>query len=150
MPDIIPRPYQDDQDVLCLVELFQACDASDHLGRVPSCAELQAELDAPSVNKLDDIRLWQDDQGRLVGYVRLGIQSVATTVDVRWWLRIHPDFRQSSLVEQILEWSSQGAARLDAARGLPATLLTGVRSDQIKLTPSPHWKRLALSRRATL
>jgi mycothiol synthase len=131
MPAIIPRPYQDDQDVLRLVELFQACDASDHLGRVPSCAELQTELDAPSVNKLDDIRLWQDDLGHLIGFARLGIQSVTTSVDLRLWLHIHPHFRQGSLVEQLMDWACVGAAPKRAAHGLPATLLTGVCDDQL-------------------
>jgi mycothiol synthase len=130
MPAITSRPYQDDQDVLRLVELFQACEAIDRLGRVPSSAELQTELDAPSVNKLHDIRQWEDDRGRLIGFARLGIRSVAATVDVRWWLRIHPDFRRGSLVKQLMDWASAGAARLGAARGLPAILLTGVRDDQ--------------------
>jgi ribosomal protein S18 acetylase RimI-like enzyme len=129
MPAITARPYQD-QDVLRLVELFHACETIDRLGRVPSVVELQTELDAPSVDKRHDIRLWQDDHGSLIGFARLGIRSVATTVDVRWWLRIHPDYRGGILVEQMLDWARDGAARLGAARGLPATLLTGVRSDQ--------------------
>ena len=130
MPAIIARPYLNQEDALRLVELFHACEASDRLGRVPSFAELQTELDAPSVNKLDDIRLWEDNLGRLIGFARLGVRSVTTTVAVRLWLRIHPDFRHGSLVEQLMDWASAGAARLGAALGLPATLLTGVRDDQ--------------------
>ena len=64
MPAIISRPYHGDQDVVRLVELFQACDAIDRLGRVPSSAELQTELDAPSVDKRHDIRLWEGDLRR--------------------------------------------------------------------------------------
>jgi mycothiol synthase len=77
------------------------------------------------------MRLWQDDLGRLIGFARLGIQSVTTSVDVRLWLRIHPDFRQGSLVEQLMDWANAGAAHFGTARGLPATLLTGVRDDQL-------------------
>jgi mycothiol synthase len=131
MSAITSRPYQDDQDVLRLVQLFQACEATDRLGRVPSSAELQTELDAPSVNKLHDIRLWEDPHGRLIGFARLGVRSVASTVDVRLWLRIHPEFRHSNLGQQLMDWASVGAARLGAARGLPAILLTGVRDDQV-------------------
>jgi mycothiol synthase len=130
MSQIISLPYQNSQDVPRLIELFEACEAIDQLGHVPSVAELQAELDAPSVNKQVDIRLWEGEHRRLVGFARLSIRSVATTIDVRWWLRIHPDFRRGILGEQMIDWASAGAARLGAARSLPATLLTGIRSDQ--------------------
>jgi hypothetical protein len=130
MPQISSRPYQSSRDLPYLVELFQACEALDRLGHAPSVAELQTELDAPSVNQQEDIRLWEDEHGCLIGFARVGIRSVATTVDVRLWLRIHPDFRRGILGEQMIDWASAGAARLGAARSLPVTLLTGIRSDQ--------------------
>jgi mycothiol synthase len=124
------RPYSGEADLPLIVALVQACEAVDRLDRGTSIAELRAELDVPSLDPARDLRLWEDPDGRVIGWGRLAIPEHGAQVDGRFWLRVHPDARNGTLEPEILAWATKRAREVGRERGQAARLLTGARSDQ--------------------
>lgn len=124
------RPYCGEADLPLIVELIDACEAVDQLDRSTSVDELRAEIEAPSVDRERDLRLWHDQIGQLVGWGQLAIPEHSPTVDGRFWLRVHPQARNGTLEPQIIAWATARVQEVGQERQQSAQLLTGARTDQ--------------------
>ncbi len=123
------RPYAGDSDLQAICDLLNLCDEIDQLDEdYMTIDELRLRLNDPNLDKTRDMRLWEDQEGRLVGFGQTWIpkQGEDHTVTGRLILRVHPDARNMGLEDEIIAWGSERARGVAQERGLPAVLHTGL------------------------
>lgn len=122
------RAYAD-EDVQAICGLLNACDAVDKLDDSYSVEDLRMEFDAPEIDKRKDLRLWEDAEGRLVGFGQIGLREAAeqSRLDGRSYFRVHPDERNKGLEDEILAWACERAREAGEARGLSVRARVGAR-----------------------
>lgn len=130
MHNLESRPYQGEADLPSIVALIDACEDVDQLDRRTSAEELRGEIEAPGVDPEQDLRLWHDNTGRLVGWGQLAIPEHGATIDARFWMRIHPEARNGTLEPEMMAWVESRVQEVARERHKPAQLLTGARNDQ--------------------
>ncbi len=127
----IAHPYTGEADLPGIAALLNACEEADHLDEGTSVAELQADFSAPNSQPTRNVRLWQDEQGRLIGYARLWLFAPGASQDGRLLaLKVHPAARGGTLEAQMLQWTEQRMREAGRERGLPAELQARIRDDQ--------------------
>ncbi len=90
MNTIAMRAFAGEADLQPIVDLINACEAVDKLDEGASIAEMRSELYAPRVDLERDIRLWEDAEGRLVGFGMLWIPEPSDKIDGFLWSRSIP------------------------------------------------------------
>jgi mycothiol synthase len=96
------RSYQGEPDLQLLVDLFDACEKVDKLEVSISPAQLQIEIEAPGVDLDQDLRLWENAQGELIGFGELAIAEPIedNLADGTLWMIVHPSARGGALDAQ--------------------------------------------------
>ncbi len=104
---IVMRPYQGESDLQLLIDLFDACERVDKLEFSISLDRLRLELENPSVDRVRDLALWENVQGRLIGFGQVDILEASTDnlADGNLWFFVHPTARNGDLERQILTWA---------------------------------------------
>lgn len=121
------RPYTGETDLQAIADLLNACEAVDHLDEWTSVSELRREFDAPSVDKARDISLWEDADGRLIGFGQMWIPKLGEVIDGFLWFRVHPSTRGGNLETQIVRWGEERMREVRQERRLPVKLRSGAR-----------------------
>ncbi|MBO9997841.1 MAG: GNAT family N-acetyltransferase [Cyanobacteria bacterium SID2] len=130
------RPLERD-DLPRLVDLLEACESVDRSESNRSTIELQRSFDNPPPNTVRVWQLWETEDDRTVGYGRYTIFDRPEDVCEAYpSVRVHPDYRDSSLERDILAWCEQEVRRLKPNSESPIHFWTGVRSDK------PHYRQL--------
>jgi mycothiol synthase len=124
------RPYTGEDDLGPIADLHNRCAAFDELKDYMSAAELGLELGMPSVDQGRDLRLWEDADGRLLGYGRLLIAESDQGLGGRLWLRVDPAARGQDLEPQIIAWAEERMREVGRERGKPAALRSGAVAGQ--------------------
>ncbi len=123
------RLYEGEQDLQPICDLANLCEKEDELdeGFVTE-AELRTEISNPDTVKERDVRIWEDGNGRIVGYGRLwfGEPGEEPVADGHFTFRVHPDARNMGLEEEMLRWAEGQASEVGKERGQPACLLAGL------------------------
>jgi mycothiol synthase len=115
-------PYTGEADLQPITDLFNACEAVDHLEEGTSVSELRAELEAPEYDKERDISLWRGPDGQLQGFARLWKPEIVESVEGRLVFKVHPQVRQSDLGAQCIAWGEDRLREVAQAAGKPAIL----------------------------
>jgi mycothiol synthase len=135
------RPYAGDADLKAICDLINLCNQVDNLEDEPYATEedLRLWLHSPEMDRERNVRLWEDEHGQLVGLVVLQVhpprtqggqgQAGAGVVDVRMYLRTHPQARHGDLDGQMIEWAIDRAKQGSSEYGLPARLGTELHLD---------------------
>lgn len=126
---ITMRPYQGETDLQPIVDLFDACEGVDQLEQWTSTAELRLSFDEPSMDKEQDLRLWEEAD-KLIGFGQLGIPESGEVVDGFLRYRIHPEVRGGELEQTIFAWAEERLREVAQERGLKAKLLSSSRDDK--------------------
>jgi mycothiol synthase len=123
------RPYAGDADLPAIVDLLNLCGTSDRLDESFDVAGQREELTGPDVDQARDVRLWEDAEGRLVGYAQLWIppDTEGGELAAGCWFRIHPDTRQQGLEREIIAWGSEVVGAVARERGVPGYIQSGLR-----------------------
>lgn len=116
----------DHQPICDLLNLCTAVDALDSAYQTPP--QLAQALADPDLDRGHDIRLWEDEAGRLLGY---GVTAITceggdNITDARLVLSIHPAMRHAGLEDALIAWASARVRSVGLARGQPARLRTGL------------------------
>ena len=122
------RAYTD-SDVQAVCDLLNACDAVDKMDDNYSVDNLQTEFSDPDLDKARDLRLWEDESGNLVGFGQLWLRRSEEDemMDGYIYLRVHPDYRDNGLEDEIVAWAFERAREAGREKGLPARVRSGTR-----------------------
>ncbi|MEB3178569.1 MAG: GNAT family N-acetyltransferase [Nostocaceae cyanobacterium] len=121
------RPYQGETDLQPIADLVNSCDGFDKLDAGTSVTELRTEFETPSVDQARDLRLWEDGDGRLIGFGSLWITEPSETIDGFLWFEVHPDARGGNVETEIITWAEERMRSVREERGFPVKLRSGVR-----------------------
>jgi mycothiol synthase len=119
-----------DSDLNAIVELFNACEEVDKTGRWRTVEGLQQSLNAPSFNRAENLRLWENPSGKLVGYGSVSINPSQEGTDGFLNFRVHPTVRNQGLEEQIITWGEKRLKEATKDGNGTVKLFSGTRSDR--------------------
>lgn len=124
------RAYAD-SDVQTVCYLFNACDAVDKMDDNYSVENIQTEFSDPDLDKALDLRLWQDEQGRVVGFGQTWLRESPEdgVIDGKIYIHVHPDVRENGLEDAIVDWAFERVRDAGREKGLPARVKTEARDD---------------------
>ena len=75
MADLSARCYTGDRDLDAIAHLINTCEEVDRLDEGTSISELQQEFNQLSLDVARDIRLWEDAEGKLIGFSQLSVSE---------------------------------------------------------------------------
>ncbi len=117
------RSYNGEADLPPICELVNLCDKLDKLDDNYSPEDLRLEFDHPEIDKAADLRLWEDETGRLVAFGELWRHEIVKedkpVLEGYLYFRVHPDVRDSKLPDQILAWGQTRLIEANGQDGLP-------------------------------
>jgi mycothiol synthase len=112
------RPYAGEADLPLIAELINSCEMIDRLDDATSADELRLEFSTPGFDAARDLRLWQADDGQLIGFGQLWFHDQAADPDSFVWYKIHPSARGGDLDMQILAWAAGRTREVARERGV--------------------------------
>jgi len=121
------RPFLGEADLAPICELLNYCDAVDQLDDNYAVADLRLEFADPRLDPARDLRLWEDDDGRVIGFGQTWIPQDGAIVDGFLYFRVHPGSRGSGLESEIIAWGSQRLREAGRERGQPVQLRCSAR-----------------------
>src|SRR5258706_2970416 len=127
---ITARHYGGEADLARIAELQNACEAIDQLDMSTSVDELRTEFGDPRLDTARDLRLWEGDDGQLIGFGQLWALVGAEELNSRLMLWVLPEARDNGLETQILAWGADRLREVAVEHGKPARLRIQVREDQ--------------------
>ncbi|WP_421656085.1 GNAT family N-acetyltransferase [Leptothermofonsia sp. ETS-13] len=128
MKTLTRRPYQGESDLPRIVDLINTCAiADDIIDSTTSINELQIEFGSPLVNPERDICLWEDIDGKLIGFAELWIPESSQTQRGSLWFNVHPSIRDRDLETEILMWAERLMQKISQERGVTVNLQVPVR-----------------------
>lgn len=127
MKTLVTRSYQGEIDLEAIAELFQACETVDRLDEWVSVSDLRQKFNAPDVDKESDIRLWENGEGKLIGFGKLSIQE---SVDGYLSWRVHPTVRGEGIEQEIIRWGEARMKEVARDKGVSVNLRSGTRDTQ--------------------
>jgi mycothiol synthase len=109
MNNLIMRHYQGESDLPLIVDLFDACERVDRVELSISIAQLQLAIEAPGVDPVRDLSLWEDANGQIIGFGELSIAepTADNPADGTLWIVVHPAARDGELDSQIIAWAEE-------------------------------------------
>lgn len=116
------RRFSADTDVQAICDLLNTCDAVDKMDDTYAVEDLRLEFQSPELDTAHDLRLWEDENGHIVGFGQVWIPRTGETVDGFGYIRVHPDVRNMGLDSEIIDWASQRLLEVSRERKLPAKL----------------------------
>ncbi len=93
MANLSGRSYAGDRDLDAIAHLINTCEEVDRLDQGTSISELQQEFNEPSLDVARDICLWEDAEGKLIGFAQLSVSEPGEVIDGWLSFRVHPDAR---------------------------------------------------------
>ena len=130
MQTLTMRPYAGEADLQPICDLLNLCDAVDRLDDNYAVDDLRLEFADPRLDTARDLRLWEDDNGRLIGFGQIWIPEGGAVVDGFLYFRVHPSVRGGDLEREIIGWGSERLREVGRERGLPAELRSSIREHE--------------------
>jgi mycothiol synthase len=131
-PSIIMRSYRGEPDLQSLVDLFDACEQVDQLESSTSIAQLRQSLEAPSLDRNRDLRLWKNDQGQLMGFGQVWVMEPTEDDLADGWIKfiVHPNARRGDLAQQIITWAEERMSEVGRERHGQPKLMASIRNSR--------------------
>ncbi|GAB4210532.1 MAG: hypothetical protein OHK0022_43670 [Roseiflexaceae bacterium] len=121
------RTYAGESDLQAICDLLNLCDTVHTLDDNYSVDDLRLEFAHPRLDTARDLRLWEDGDGRLVGFGQLWIVEQAPDSQVAdgfLYMRIHPEWH-GPLDDEVIAWGEERMREIGVERGRPALLRAG-------------------------
>ncbi len=134
----IIRSYQGESDLQLIIDLIDACEKVDRLDSFVSIEQLRSSITNPAIDREHDLGLWEDAQGKLIGFGELSIDEPISDnlADGTLGFLVHPIARGGHLETQIIAWAEQRISKIARERQGKPKLLTwsrDSRSDRIAI-----------------
>ncbi len=131
MTTLTMRPYRGEADLDAIAHLINTCDAVDQLDQGTSITELQQEFNTPSLDQARDLKLWEDTEGKLIGFGQLWIPPLGEVSNNFFRFFAHPRVRGSDLEKQIVAWGEGRMREVKQEHGVQQlNLQSSTRADQ--------------------
>lgn len=124
------RPYGGETDLEAIAHLLNTCEEVDRLEKGMSVSELRTEFNAPSVDIGRDVRLWENSDGKSIGFGHLFVPESGEVVDGWLLYRVHPHFRGKDLEKQIFAWAEETMREVARDRNVQVKLGCSARDDK--------------------
>jgi mycothiol synthase len=127
------RQYQGESDLQLIIDLIDACEQVDLLESFVSIEQLRSSITNPAIDRERDLGLWEDAQGKLIGFGELSIDEPISDnlTHGSLWFFVHPIARSSGLEAQIIAWAEQQISEIARERQGHPKLLTWSRDSRI-------------------
>jgi mycothiol synthase len=112
------RSYGGEKDLEAIANLLNTCAAFELRDDWTSVSELRLELEDPSTDQQQDIRLWEDADAKLIGFGQMWIPPSGDNDDGFLWFNVHPEYRGGYLEKQAIAWGEQRMREVAAERGV--------------------------------
>lgn len=129
MLNVSIRPYVDESDLQAIAHLIHTCEQVDRLEEGTSISELQQKFNQPSLDKNRDICIWEDSQGKLIGFAQLSISGSGEMIDGWLWFCVHPIARSGNIQTLAVAWGEKRMREVQTERGIPVKLRSWVRAE---------------------
>ncbi len=133
MINLTIRSYKGEIDLQAISDLLNACEAVDELNKGASVSELQEISNNPSLDKVRDIRLWEDANSKLIGIGHLSISTSDEAINGFLLCCVHPNARSGNLERQIVTWAEERMREVQQERGVSVKLHISARDDKVGL-----------------
>ncbi len=131
MNTLTARSYAGETDLEAIAHFLNDCEWVDQKGDFYSANSLRLEFTEPGFDPLQDLRIWEDGEGRMVAFSQIYIPpEMLDSADAYLWFRIHPRERGSFPETDLIAWGERRLRQLARQKNLPARLYTGSREDQ--------------------
>ncbi|NET42603.1 GNAT family N-acetyltransferase [Okeania sp. SIO2B3] len=127
MKTLVTRSYQGENDLEAMAEFFQVCEMVDRLDEWVSVSDLRQAFNAPDVDRERDISLWENADGKLIGFGKLSIQEA---VDGYLSFKVHPTVRGEGIEQEIIRWGEARMKDFARDRGVSVKLRAATRDDK--------------------
>ncbi len=129
---IVIRSYRGESDLQSIVDLIDACERVDKLEAFVSIEQLRLSITNPAIDRDRDLRLWEDAQGKLIGFGELSIDEPIENnlADGTLWFFVHPIARNSDLDSQIIAWAENRMGEVGRERQGQPKLFTWSRNNR--------------------
>ncbi len=109
-----------------MADLVNYIDSVERVDETTSPDELRQWFTSPSIDAQNNIRAWEDADGRLVAFALVAtLAPTETSVDGRMPFYIHPDVAQSGLSDEVIAWGESRLRDHGARFGVPCILYSG-------------------------
>lgn len=125
MTTLTIRPYQGEHDLQPIADLINLCVVHDQEDGYRTAQELQRAFSAPDCTPAEDIRLWESNDGQILGYANLWIPDPSESDDAavgHLGYRLHPSVRSKGLEQDILAWAGDRTAAIAHSQACAAKL----------------------------
>jgi mycothiol synthase len=116
------RPYED-RDLAAVWELHEGCDAADRLGDHFTAEQLGQRFATPTLDRFRDQRVWEDAEGRVLGFAQLWSVPSESSLDSYFYFRVHPGVRSTDIDSEIVEWATRHAQGEGRRHGVGAVMI---------------------------
>ncbi|HET6313682.1 MAG TPA: GNAT family N-acetyltransferase, partial [Chloroflexia bacterium] len=114
------REYAGEADLQPICDLLNFIDKYGDLDDgFATVADWRTNLSDPETVVARDVRIWEDESGRMVGFGRLWFPRAGEepVTDAYFFLRVHPEVRDQGLEEEMLEWAEGQVRQVAQERG---------------------------------
>ena len=127
------RQYQGESDLQLIVDLIDACERVDKLEAFVSIEQLRLSITNPAIDRDRDLRLWEDAQGKVIGFGELSIsEPIADNLaEGTLGIIVHPAARDGDLDSQIIAWAENRMGEVGKERQGQPKLLVWCRNSRV-------------------
>ncbi len=136
MKTIKRRPYLGETDRKAIADFLNAYEAHSQLEQDQSVSQIHREIDAPGVDKTQNLRLWEDEDGKLMGFGYLYMLNPSPVIDAYLSLCVERpeigenDFSAHDLARDIINWGEERLREVGKKVDLPVNLRFCVHEDR--------------------
>jgi mycothiol synthase len=102
---VTARPYAGESDIEPIAAFLNLVEAHDRLEEGSSAEELRVEFAEPGFEPERDLRLYENEQGEIVGFCQLWAVEDTADNDGFLWFKVHPSHRNGDLEPQMFAWA---------------------------------------------
>jgi mycothiol synthase len=102
---LVGRPYAGEADLAPIAEFINLCEAHDQHEEGSSVEELRAEFAEPGFDPARDLRLLEDESGRMVGFGQIWSPPQTADNDGFLWFKVHPEQRGGEIERELVAWA---------------------------------------------
>ncbi|MEN9937743.1 MAG: hypothetical protein RLZZ387_4322, partial [Chloroflexota bacterium] len=102
---ITSRPYAGEADLAPIAAFLNTVEAHDQVEEGTSAEELRVDFAEPGFDPSRDVRVWEDDGGRIVGFGQLWAVEETADNDGFLWYKLHPELRDGTLEPEVFAWA---------------------------------------------
>ena len=127
--NLVSRPYAGEADLQPICDLVNACDAVDQFDDNYDVEDLRIEFSDPRLDPAQDLRLWQDEDGQLIGFGQIWIDREGDKVDGYLYFKVLPSARNNGVEDDIMVWGTERMQSVATECGKPAILSSSTREE---------------------